>query len=424
MKIDLKKERFDNIDSAFASIKESKSNRSSALRTIKANLKSTFNKSIDVTIIDSGKKDNFFIMSIYPDESTLDAVVDAIINGKEDDIIKKVWSESDKWTIEIDDRVITGSVVELTSKEITALLLHEIGHIVYSNSIPQRISKVMKLEYGRANMKLKELLKNKAFSQILRLPILHACEYDNYRTKAHIKKELKADVFVVKMGYGDELEQVLDKLISQTNTKQIEGIDKKSQDVYSDMRSLTNFSLKTLSDFKERKDSVSRENFKKLMFNNPSKYVQKCIGAIEDVFVKDVSETATVSESVKDEAYHNMADEIVEELYTREFFHFGGRNLKKLDPTDFNYILIEKENMKNNDDKMLLVSYINTKIDTINYYVACTEDKDNGFIVPHTKEQLLEMRSKLERIEDEVMKFQITRPEYGLRINYPEGYEG
>lgn len=424
MKIDLKKERFDSIDSAFVAMKESKSKRSSSLRTIKTNLKSTFSKDIDVTIIDSGKQNNFFIMSIYPEESTLDLVVDAIITGKEDEVIRKVWSETNKWIIEIDDRVITGSIVELTSKEITSLLLHEIGHIVYSNSIPQRISKVMKLEYGRADIKLKELLKNKAFSQILRLPILHACEYDNYRTKANIKKELKADVFVVKMGYGDELEQVLDKLIASTTTKQIEGIDKKSQDVYSDMRSLTNFSLKTLSDFKSRKDKVSRENFKKLMFDTPSKYVQKCIGAIEDVFIKNVSDDATVEETTKDEAYHSIADKMVEELYTREFFHFGGRNLKKLDPTDFNYILIEKENMKNNDDKMLLVSYINTKIDTVNYYIACTEDKDNGFIVPHTKEQLLEMRNKLEKIEDEVMKFQITKPEYGLRINYPEGYEG
>ena len=200
MKIDLKKDRFDEIDSAFAAMKESKSKRANALKTIERNLKATFNKSIAVTIIDSGKRDNFFIMSVYPEESTLDAVVDAIISGKEDDVIKKVWSETDKWIIEIDDRVITGSIVELNSKEITSLLLHEIGHIVYSNSIPQRISKVMKLEYGRADMKLKELLKNKAFSQILRLPIIHACEYDNYRTKANIKKELKADVFVVKMG--------------------------------------------------------------------------------------------------------------------------------------------------------------------------------------------------------------------------------
>lgn len=424
MKIDLKKERFDAIDSAFAAMKENKSKRTSAMRTIKSNLKSSFNKDIDISIIDSGKRDNFFIMSIYPEESTLDAVVDAIISGKDDEIIRKVWSETNKWIVEIDDRIITGSIVELTSKEITALLLHEIGHTVYSNSIPQRISKVMKLEYGRANIKLKELLKEKSFSQILRLPILHACEYDNYRTKANIKKELKADFFVVKMGYGDELETVLDKLIAETNTKQIEGIDKKSQDVYADMKSLTNFSLRTLEDFKERKDKVSRENMKKLMFANPSKYVQKCISSIEDVFIKNANVDATRSEHAITEAFHGIADKMIEEMYVREFFHFGGRNLKRLDPTDFNYISIEKENIKTNDDKMLLISYINTKVDSINFYIACTEDKDNGFVVPHTKEQLLEMRSKLEKIEDEVMKFQITRPEYGLRINYPEGYEG
>lgn len=423
MKIDLKKERFDRIDSAFADIKADKSKRSSALAIIKRNLKETFNKDIDITIIDSGKQDNFFIMSVYPEESTLDAIVEAIISGKQDDIIKKTWAETEKWIVEIDDRIISGSIVNINSKEMTALLLHEVGHITYSESIPQRICKVMKLEYGRADMKLKELLKDKAFSQILRLPILQACEYDNYRTKESIKKELKADVFVIKMGYGDELEQVLNKLI--VNTNKVKGINQKSQNVYNDMKSLTLFSLKTLDEFKNRKEKVNRKNLQKLMFDNPSKYVKHCVDSIADVFLKDISKEATRTDIAVNESYHELADKMITDMYITEFFNFNGRTLKKIDSTDFNYILLEKEDMKNNDDKMLLISYINTKLDTINYYIACIDDPENTkIVVPHSKQELLSMKEKLEKIEDEVMNFQIKQPEYGLRINYPEGYEG
>ena len=48
LKIDLKKERFESIDKAFALMKENNSNRSHACALIKSNLKSTFGKNIDI----------------------------------------------------------------------------------------------------------------------------------------------------------------------------------------------------------------------------------------------------------------------------------------------------------------------------------------------------------------------------------------
>jgi hypothetical protein len=61
MKIELKKDRFEAIDSAFADMIADKSKRSSGIQTIKRNLKEMFNKDFDVTVIDANKNDRFFI---------------------------------------------------------------------------------------------------------------------------------------------------------------------------------------------------------------------------------------------------------------------------------------------------------------------------------------------------------------------------
>ena len=227
MKIQLDKDKFEMIENAFGNIKKNK-NKSVNIATIRRCLKSSFSKEIEINIVENKDKNNFFIMSIYPDVSVIDQIVEAIVTEKNDDVIRKIWNGANKWIIEIDSRILDDSIVNVGEKELTALLLHEIGHMVYSNSVPQRISKVMRLEYARASIEVKKLLSDKFFRQLLRLPIIQGCLYDNYKTKSSIKSELKADFFVVKMGYADDLESVLNKLIMLSDTKKIKDIDKSS----------------------------------------------------------------------------------------------------------------------------------------------------------------------------------------------------
>lgn len=424
MKIDLKKERFESIEDAFRDLQEKK-NVSNALRKIKSNLKETFpDKNINITIIDNKLKKEFFIMSVFPDISTIDTIVDAIISEKNDDVIRKIWNGSDTWTVEIDSKILYEKVIDTNAKELTALLLHELGHIVYSNSIPQRISRVMRLEYARAGMHIKALMKDRLFKQILRLPIINACLYDNYKTKDMIKKELKADVFVVKMGYADELNTVLTKLIALSNTPKNAEINSDSQDVYADMKSVTLFSINTLEQFKERKTNVIKQNFKKLLLSSPSEFVQKNIEEISDKLIKSSMKDSSINESTKCMVVSNLANKIIDDMYMTEFFDNKAKRLKKFDPTDIDYIELEKNNIKSNDDKMLLISYIHTKLDTITYYLAIIDSNNSSYSVPHTRESLIAMKNKLEKLKAEIMAYKIPEPKYGLFVAYPDGYEG
>ncbi|HAU85623.1 MAG TPA: hypothetical protein DCW90_09000, partial [Lachnospiraceae bacterium] len=282
MNITLKKDRFEAIDHCFSELKQSKKHETSNLKEMETLLKETFHKDIKVQIVYPNKpSDTFFVMSIFPDESTLDAVVRCIVEEKNDEIIRKIWNETNNWTIEIDNRLFNENYIQLTSQEMTALLLHELGHMIYSNSIPQRISKVMKLEYARASIGIKAVLKDSLFSKILTLPILNACTYDNYKTKDDIRKELKADVFVVKMGYGKYLESALEKFIETNKVDTSKNIGKTSQDVYSDMKGVTLFSIGIIENFKDRKSVLAKKKLADLGGRVPSSYINKFIFKID-----------------------------------------------------------------------------------------------------------------------------------------------
>lgn len=425
MKIDLKKERFEAIDHAFARLLE-KSSDKGPLTAIETNLRATFHKNISVDVIPHKDEDDLFLMSVYPDEDTVNEVVRAIVDEGSDGAIRKIWNGADKWFVEIDKRILSGaSDLEFNSKELTALLLHEVGHIVYSNSIPQRISRIMRMEYARANIGTKQLLKDKVFSQILSIPILSACLYDNYRTKDKIKEELKADVFAVKMGYGDELESALNKLISTSTARPANQVNVDSGKVYSDMKSITKYSIETIENLKERKKSIAKSNFKKLLMDSPSKYLSDAIGKVQDLLVK--SSVDAIPDDMKMERVADRMDGIVDAFFESTYMTeglLGKKKLQKIDPKIPDMIKIQIDGLKSNDERALLVSYIHDKISMVDYYLEILETGNPKYEIYNTKEELVRMKNKLEDYLKAVMEKKIPEFSYRFYVQYPEGFEG
>ena len=428
MKIVLDKEKSEAMDEAFASLKESKNN-SAAVAKIRRNLKAIFqDKDIDVTIVDN--KGPMFIMSVFPEENTINDIIRAIVDERGDEAIRKAWNSTNKWTVEIDSKVLTDKDLAATPKEMTALLLHEMGHIVYSNSVPQRLSRVMRLEYARCNVGIKTALKDKLLGTVLKLPILNACTYDNYKTKDNIKKELQADVFVVKSGYGDELNSVLEKLIARSKDSKSEEVNQTPQNVYGDLHDMTMFAIHTVEDLQKRQQNVVKENFKKLLLSSPSKFIQKAINAISTAVIKGGS--GAVTESVVaariDKIFKDAEDSVLKSYLEDSPYMIEAvrqKTLKRIDPAMIAYVEIEKNNIRNNDDKMMLVSYIYSKLDLIDYYISIIDNNIPKYIVPHSKQSLIEMKQQLLRIKDEIIAYQIPEVKYGVYLgDYPAGYEG
>ena len=424
MAIKLDKTQFEKIDSCFVEILDKK-NMGKNLTEIEKILSSTFGKTFHVNVIKPKRNAPFYIMSIFPEESTLDKLVASILNEEPDKELKAIWDENKVWIIEIDSRILTGSFVNANSKELTALLLHECGHVIYSNSIPQRMSKVMKYQYAKASIGTKNVMKNGIFKKVLQIPILKACIFENYKTHANLKKEVKADIFAVKMGYGEELDSVLNKIIAYSDENKPTGahIDQTPQDVYQAMRSDTDFSINLIEDLKKREAKLTKANFQKMLLDLPSEYTSKILGGLESsLFKGNYSKPGdAMTESLMD-----VVQSLDEHAYMTEAFSILKKKMKRIDPSIVDYVNIRKDDIKSNDDKLMLVSYIYSKMDLINYYLSIMENPkyERKYIFANSRNELLRMKMQLEKLREIIVNYRIPETKYGIQIVYPDGYYG
>ena len=410
MQININNEKFADIEDGFSRLK-SNENDVAALRKISDALSSLMKKSIKVeTVSPTNPNREYFIMSVYPEESTITKIVDAILNEEKDAILAKIWNDSSSWTIEIDTRILS-SKFNMTEKELTALILHEIGHIVYSNSIPMRIAKIMKIKYAMYPMASKQLLKDTVFSKLLLFPIVNACEVD--RNKVSLRNEIAADKYAMQSGYGKDLKSAIDKIIIYAGS-----------DVSADkqMDELMGFSVDSLIALQNRQNNIVRKNMAVMVSSAPGRFAKNIASNIANTF--NGSKTTSVTEDVKDKYLWNKIDSILNSMYINEGIFNGIHKLKKLDPADIDYIGIKINDIRSNDDKIMIVSYIYNKIDVIDYYIALIDSRNPKYVIPHSKESLIQMRNTLDKYRIDAINKKIPDVSYGINIQYPTGYEG
>ena len=146
----------------------------------------------------------FFGMCVMPDIPA-DAVYD-IIQSDEPYRINSYY-------LELDSKLFS-PVLDLSAKELTAVLLHEVGHIVNDTSPVDTVRKNV------------DVYLSKSDASIAITDSIHYKEILNYGIKDAIRKvtslfeknndELIADEFVVACGYGEHLESAFEKLLKNS----------------------------------------------------------------------------------------------------------------------------------------------------------------------------------------------------------------
>ena len=122
MKINLKKDKFKDIENAFAVLKEDPQNKA-AINMIKESLESCFSCKFSITVVPEEKDKPLFVMSVFPEMSTMDKIIASIMSDdkKKDGTIKKLWEKNKSWNLEIDERILTDSTIDSSPRELTAL---------------------------------------------------------------------------------------------------------------------------------------------------------------------------------------------------------------------------------------------------------------------------------------------------------------
>lgn len=415
MGIRLKKEAFKSIDNAFLVLQEDKASETGK-KIIKDSLNEIFDVEFDIEIIPVNDNSPLFVMSVFPEKSVVSKIISSVTtNSGNIETIKKLWQQNKKWTLEIDERILNKNFINCSNRELTALVLHEIGHVVCTNSIPSRISTIIQYEIAKSKLENKILAADKLFSKILALPILNACVSDSRKSDKPLSVEIKADNFAKKMGYQQELLSVLKKIT--TNQKYPKG-----GTINKNMEEMTKFSINTLNQLKAREDNLLKKNLVSLKKECVSPYIESYI----DDFYNTIFETGDKSiSSIEHLTFmENRADSIVENYYT-EFF-FGKKKLSKIDPAELDYIDIKTNEIKNENDKMMLISYIHSKLDIIDFYLEILKDPKlaKKYNVPNSADQLERMRTRLLTSRENILKYKIPERNKGIIIAWPENYEG
>lgn len=400
------------IENAFLEIKQ-KNNVDSNIALIERILKRQFDLHFDINIVEN-RNNSFFGMSIYPQEAILDKIVENMLTGSRPDILSDLWTTNKDWYLEIDSLLLYDMNLRANPSEIVSVLLHEIGHIVYSNSVPVKVHRIVKYNIMKLSVNARKIVSWRKSQKLFKLVFIEAVNTKNYKTKK-LHEEKKADEFAIVMGYGDSLESFITKLLRSEGNQLI---DRSEKDIDRDIKSVTQWTLENISELEFRKTSL-RELLKTELLSNPSLYVRRVVKDIKTSFFGGKDENAynlIVSESLLITEYKKVLKEGLFDFFGKD------KKIKKISQSDIDIIHVEKDRIENEDDKIYVLDLIYSKLDRIEVALDLIEQKKSDR-VGMSKDKLLRFKSELDKLRKDVITLRIDKA-YGVFINYPKGYEG
>lgn len=215
-------------------------------------------KSFSVQITNQKMIEKFFGMRVFPKIEELDDFCKELVNEESDKLIKfneitKRWKNIDNWFLELDGTIFDRNVVNFTPKELVALTLHEIGHIIYSDCPIEGFYRAYR--EAKVRMTIADRATQKLMYNIYMIPLSLACmqrRWVNDRNQINI--EIVADKTVVELGYGDYLVEAFNKII-----RQFGSINSNSHQMQAELDTSIQWCNKNVSDVMRRKEHLKDE---------------------------------------------------------------------------------------------------------------------------------------------------------------------
>ena len=385
------------------------------LNKISKNLSMIFHKDISISLSDSVKlkSNKYFLMCVYPNSNILEEYTIALLNGddlNEGEFIES-WKNISSWTIEIDSKIFDNNYIDISSEEFVALLLHECGHVIFTDNIPHNVFTKTNLMYSDMDLGNKQIINLTPLKNFITVTIMKMCNSRAMLSLKNYLNETKADKMSIHYGYGFALKSVLEKIINfNINNKKItKNIDDVKQ-------------MDTLIDSLRARDRTATVN-KFIMGLPPSKMMRDKLYNFESTIL---NEDGT---PVSNDIYNKLSDtynRIYDSAYTVEAFDLFKKKLSRIDNDVPDYVDIKSGSIQSNDDKLMLISYINSKVSLIDWYLSIINDPKarNNYKIFNSESELVSMRKRLLLAKDRIMAYKVPDFDYTLSIQYPTGYEG
>jgi hypothetical protein len=188
------------------------------------------------------------------------------------------------------------------------------------------------------------------------------------------------------------------------------------------MKKITNISLDTLNQLQQRRENIAKHTLMKLAESCNSPYISNVINQ----YIQDIFENEPYSKYPNGHKIEVIREKIDDSINTYVKETFGVKDLKRIDPVTIDYIQVQISSIKNENDKMMLLTYAYSKLDIVNYYLGILNDPNlsKKYNIPNTKEQLLLFKKRIEDCITKIIEYKYPDRYKGILVAWPNGYEG
>lgn len=389
------------------------------VRLIESAIKREFDIPVKISIIDNDKK--FFGMCVYPSAEEIQKLTEVLIAdpskkkfSEVEKIHREFMSKSEK-VIEIDSILLYDHNINATAGEITAILLHEIGHVVGSNSMVNRMARAKEYMMMKFDNRTRKLIP--VISFIPKLFNIVTLQIFSHQFNLQLMKEKEADELAYKEGYGEELYNVLGKLIANGKGSQVK---KSNKELDKDVEVTIDWLIVNIKELEYRKDRL-KKSLRILKLSSPSKFLGEFISGIKDKIFKHDDEKMIEKSVVVNEAF------ILSCLRNKKMkapvgaVDSSGR-VRRLVARDLDIYRAELERVNTVDDKIFLLERLYDLMDVADYAKYMLEE--NPKKVMQSEETIDAFIAAVQEIIDMTNARKISKTKYGLFIKYPADYEG
>ena len=435
------------IEATFSDYMIGKINEKSFLNKMETALDALpFNSKKSFSVIISKNKNmskEFFGFNVFPEMDKLEDICNKIANDdtKFSDIVKR-WRSIEEWEIVIDSLIFDRNFIAFNPKELTAMLLHEIGHVTQSDEPIEQFYRAY-LE-SKSRLKSADKVSKKVLYILYTIPLAVACTSRRWvNDKNELKLEISADKSLIETGYAEHLVNAFDKIIKAS------GSITRSEDMnYKEIESNVEWANMNIVDVIKRRDKLKDSLYYKAIQTN-SGYIQALCARIlnflgvrmRERYTGAVAESCMLNELINGEItlethvpfydikkFGQIETRIMnaqKELEIANESFFNKRKKSKVDipdEYDLDRIFVAIDDIQNNYDKVYVLDLIYEQIEKLNDFeeAISMDDSKSKKWAP----KIEEMRSRLATLRKSVLNKNIAKKEYKVFVKYPEGYEG
>lgn len=298
----------------------------------------------------------------------------------------------DRYSIEIDSHLLN-PLLGLSADELTAICLHEVGHLINDSSPIEHAREYLDSYLADNDTSLK-MTDSIHYREILAYGLTDFLARDQSMFYTIDEHEIMADDFARTYGYSEALESAFSKIL-KSNYKLYVGSDKVdkfitfawSLSLYRGIVPRRIGALRLLSKLK----SITGSRLEKREIEN----VVRRIGRIDDDVVMQESDTpiAIVKSKMRKMRYESMRS-LEDDLYE---------------------LNMRIRNVEDEDDAIYLMRQINTRVSIIDDYIS------DGDLSSGEKSRWQQTLDKFRSLREILVKSTVYKSKsYGLYVNYPD----